>query len=108
MGSPTRKDLEQQPTWVGTFEFSNNPGAYRVLMQAPIGESLYWQDIHRNGLPWQWGISSVYEGDSFLEQMINEDTFKLVSGRLPWDKTVSSEIDHAKVLAVARQMLGLD
>ena len=110
MGSPTREELEKQPTWVGTFEFVSNPGAYRVLMQAPVGESLYWSDVHRTSMPWQWGITSVYEGDAELKRMISEKVFKLVNGELPWERKKperQTEINHAKVLEVAKKMLGL-
>ena len=110
MGSPTREEMEAQPTWVGTFEFVKNPGAFRVLMKAPVGESLYWQDVHRTTMPWRWGITSKYTGDADLRRMIDEDVFTLVKGDLPWEARSPKqavEIDHEKVLAVAKKMLGL-
>ena len=112
MPVPSREQLEEQPNWVATFEFTNSPGKYRVLMKHPIGEGLYWHDVSRAALPWQWGITNVYEGDTFLNDVLEGDYMQKVAGELPWELPEGKpeekiELDMGRIRQEAARHLGM-
>jgi len=81
-----RAELETRENWVGTYEFVDSPGQYRMLMETPNEpKGYYWFDVSRGRMPWQWGITSKYEGHLSLREFIEDGYFQLICGDHPWD-----------------------
>jgi len=104
------EELESSSDWIATFSFKDNENRKRVLMKHPVGEGLFWREVGPAGLPWQWGITSLYEGDSFLLDIVEAGVLSRDSGTYPWELervTVEPPDKTAEIQAEATKLIGL-
>ena len=94
----TRADLEARDNWQATFELVRRPGRCLCLMMTAPNRAArvgyYWHEPEYAGA-FAWGATSSYLGDESLRYNVDNQFYKLVAGRLPWEACLLYTSDAA-------------